>query len=398
MIKMPFNVGKPVKGKNFYNRDSDIKKAIEYIKGNQCFSVTGERRIGKSSLLNHLLSEHIMKNYDLNPNDYIPIYINISKIQGSEIDFLNTIIHRLKDHVSIEIDPDENLIEKEEMRKLFEKYVDHFSSLKKVIILALDEFEMALQSYDNNFQYWLRAILQEKERIIAIIATHEFLRHDIISQYASPLYNIFVNLQLGLFSEEESRIMIIDLFNKGMIELEEVEISQLYQLSGGNPYFIQLIGMQYYQRKRQESKINFKKFKNNMTIETEKQFENYWNNLNRNEQNYLKNLVSGNIQSNNYIENILQKRGFIDGDKVFSDLFVEFINNKINCENNEKEGIFIKIKKIFSKKVLKYLFFSFIIISALIIYFYFNESVYVPLILVIVGVLLTVLCEHLLKS
>lgn len=395
---MPFNVGKPVKGKDFYNRDSDIKKAIEYIKGNQCFSVTGERRIGKSSFLGHLLSENVMKKYELNPNNFILLYINISKIQGCEEDFLNDIIQKLKNYVLVEISPDENPIEKEELRKLFERYVDHFSSLNKVIILALDEFEMALESYDDNFQYWLRAILQEKEKIMAIIASHKFSRHDTTAPTASPLLNIFVNLQLGLFSEEESRKMIIELFKKGGMDLEEAEISQLYRLSGGNPYFIQFIGMHYYERKIQKNKIIFEKFKNGMLIETEQQFESYWNNLNKNEQIYLINLVSKNIESNDYIENILQKRGFIDNNTVFSDLFAEFIKTKIESKKPKKEGIIVKVRKFFNKKVLKCIFFSFIAIAALIIYFYFNESIYVSLIPVAVGALLTVLFEHLLKS
>lgn len=339
-----------------------------------------------------------MKEYELNPNEYIPIYLNVSKFRRSEEDLLNDIINRLKDYVLIEINLDETLIEKEELRKLFEKYVDHLSSLNKVIILAFDEFEVAIESYDDSFQYWLRVILQEKEGIMAIITTHKFSRLDKTSNRASSLLNIFVNLHLGLFSEEESRKMIIDLFKKGGMELDKEEISQLYRLSGGNPCLIQLIGMHYYKEKKSNQKIVFKKFKNNMLVETEQQFESYWNNLNRNEHIYLINLVSNNIKSNDYIKNILQKRGFLDNDAVFSDLFAEFIKTKIESKKPKKEGIIVKIRKIFSKKVLKYIIFSFIAALALIIYFYFNESIYVSLIPVVVGALLTVLFEHLLKS
>jgi hypothetical protein len=398
MITIPFNFSKLVIGKNFYNRVSEIKKAIEYIKGNQCFSIIGEKRIGITSFLFYLLSKNVMKEYELNPNEYIPIYLNVSKFRRSEEDLLNDIINRLKDYVLIEINLDETLIEKEELRKLFEKYVDHLSSLNKVIILAFDEFEVAIESYDDSFQYWLRVILQEKEGIMAIITTHKFSRLDKTSNRASSLLNIFVNLHLGLFSEEESRKMIIDLFKKGGMELDKEEISQLYRLSGGNPCLIQLIGMHYYKEKKSNKKIVFKKFKNNMLVETEQQFESYWNNLNRNEHIYLINLVSNNIKSNDYIKNILQKRGFLDNDAVFSDLFAEFIKTKIESKKPKKEGIIVKIRKIFSKKVLKYIIFSFIAALALIIYFYFNESIYVSLIPVVVGALLTVLFEHLLKS
>lgn len=326
----PFNFGKPVKGKDFYNRKEEIERAIGFIKNLQCFSILGERRIGKTSLLEHVLSREVLEEHGVNPEKTVIVSLNMGSLYKVAKDvFIEALLKQLREHTQIGI-------ESPDIFEVLEEYIKNLVSEGKRVIIALDEFEIVAHVLDEQLSHWLRSIFQT-QNVMGITVSHKTVRYlEKSGGIASPLFNIFANLTLGLFSKEDSEYMIRKMFQRGGIGLKEEEISFLICLSGENPYFIQLVGYHYYEERKRKKGIDNQKFKNNMLYFTKDQFEWYWDNLDDVEKEFL--LRSESTKDRTYYT--LERKGYLMIEnrkiKVFSDLFREFLHMKKKEMSREK--------------------------------------------------------------
>jgi hypothetical protein len=337
MSENPFIFNNPVKGEGFYDREEEIDLAIGFIKTLQSFSVIGERRIGKTSFLLYILSEDTMKKYGIDPEKYIIVHIDMASERNmTKENLIDSIVKKIKGRLHLEIES-ENVFEE------FEIYVDELASKGKNLIIALDEFELT-PILDYHFSYWLRSILQ-RQHVLAITASRITMREITLDGKASPLFNVFGNIFLGLFAEEKTNSMIRKMFEKEKILLREEEISFLTKLSGRNPYLIQFFGYYYYEERKRKEKVACDEFKNKMSHYLKDQFENYLEHLTDKEKDFLfypKKL-------DHPVGRMLERKRFLieeDGKwKIFSELFEDFLQEK-------KESRFQKFLK-YEKKFLK---------------------------------------------
>lgn len=323
MNENPFVYSKPVKGDKFHNRKEEIEIAIESIKSSQSFSVIGERRIGKTSFLIHILSREVLAENNIDPEKYIIVHFNLSSLHKiTEIKFIKAIVERINEKTEIEI-------ESADVFENLEIIVIKLASKDKNLIIALDEFELVAPILDD-ISSWLRSIFQSSN-VVAITASQTTIGEIGPGGDASPLFNIFGNITLGLFSREETEDMIRDMFHKGRQELKEDEVSFLADLSGGNPFLIQLLGFRYYNKK-----MNKDEFENEMLDQAKDVFRGYWKHLTDEEKEFLLNIETSN---NDRVGRNLEKRGFLIGKKgewrIFSPLFQKFLS--IKKEKKEKE-------------------------------------------------------------
>jgi len=348
MSENPFIFGRPVSKENFYNRKEEVMAATGFLKKLQSFSVLGERRIGKTSFLQHILSQDVLRKYGIDPEIHIVINFNMSSLhEVTRDEFIGDIVERIEEQTQIEV-------ETENVFDTLKAYIKKLDLNGKNLIIALDEFEVIAPILNDSFSNWLRFIFQE-QNVMAITASREtILGLEESGGKGSPLYNIFTNLRLGLFSLTETRNMIAKMFRKGGIELEEEEVIFLADLSGGNPYFIQLIGHYYYEKKRKDKKVILSKFRDEMLDHAKDQFRGYWKHLTEEEKKSLFHLESS---KNDQISHNLKLRGFfIEKDqklKVFSPLFHEFIKMKIHRPQREEILVFISLSILFSAVILE---------------------------------------------
>lgn len=316
MNKNPFIFGKPVESNRFYNREEEIETAIGFIKSLQNFSVVGERRIGKTSFLKYLLSRKTLTNYGIDPEQYIAVYCALDSLYEIRRDkLIMTIVEKIEEHIQIEV----------EFVDVFEKFralIENLAINGKNLIIALDELEIIAPLLDD-LSHWLRFIFQSGN-VVVITASQTTVGKLSPDGAASPLFNIFGNLTLGLFSREQTETMIESMFRKGGRKLRKGEISHLADLSGGNPYLIQLIGFFYYKKK-----IDRDKFEGEILDQVNDVFEGYWRHLDEEEREFLLNVETS---DNGQIGHNLEKKGFLfkeDGKwKIFSKIFGEFIAAK----------------------------------------------------------------------
>jgi len=139
------------------------------------------------------------------------------------------------------------------------------------------------------------------------------------------------------------------------MKLDRDEISFLANLSGGNPYLIQVIGF-YYHEDRKHKKVDYDKFENKILEYVKKTFEGYWKHLNEEEREFLFEIETA---TNDQIGYALERKGFIiwNGKKweISSKLFGKFILTKMKKkEKEEKEFEDPKEKQ--KRKLLPWIF------------------------------------------
>jgi len=329
MNKNPFIFGKPVGKGDFYNRREEIEAAIGFIKRLQSFSVIGERRIGKTSFLKNILSREVLQAYGIDIETHVVACLGLSSFHKiSKESLISTIAKRIAEQTHIETNS-ANIFDE------FKTCIKNLASNGKNLIIALDEFEVIAPILVDNFSHWLRFIFQE-ENVVAITASQTTVRElEISGGAASPLFNIFGNIFLGLFGRSETENMILEMFQKGGIGLEEEENTFLADLSGGNPYLIQLLGYYGYEEKKRSRGIIPEKFKESMVFHTNDQFESCWRHLTKDEKKFL---VHAEKSKNNQISNILERKGIICVKKgkieIFSPLFRKFIDIKVKTDRD----------------------------------------------------------------
>ncbi|MBU7015450.1 MAG: ATP-binding protein [Theionarchaea archaeon] len=353
MSENPFNFTRPAQGDNFYNRKEETKRAFGFIRSSQSFSIIGERRIGKTSFLQYILSEGAFKKNDADFREWIIVHLSLGSLfEVSKETLVQTIIKNIEEKIKIGTKSGNVFGELNQcMRELALK--------EKKIIIALDEFEIAENILDYHFSYWLRSVL-EHPNLLAITSSRTTVAEISPNGKASPLFNIFGNLFLDLFSEKEARRMISDLFSRENKNIEQEEISYLTELSGGNPYFIQFLGFNYYEEKKREKKVDQIEFQSKMFGLLKSQFASYWKSLDEKERDFLANPKG----TNNPTGHILKRKGFLIEEKgkwkVFSPLFEKFLQS-------EKEEIMRK----------KYPFAKIMSLSALLMSIFLSLSFFV---------------------
>jgi hypothetical protein len=339
MHENPFNFSKPVRAEGFFSRKEEIETAFGFIKKLQSFSIVGERRIGKTSFMGHILSEDIFRDHGMDPKKHIIIYLNMSDlVKITKETLIGTIVERIGKETKTEI----------ESADIFEKFDVSLRKLAlngKNLIIALDEFETIESILDDHFSHWLRAIFQRPYYML-ITASQKTVGGIEPSSMGSPLFNIFGNLFLGLFTREETENMVREMFKRGNEELDEAAISFLADLSGGNPYLIQLLGFHYYEERRTNKEVDGDKFEDKMLDHLEDQFRGYWRHLSDEEKNFLLKIED---QSDDRVGYVLERKGYLvkkEGKlRIFSPLFKRFVETENSSNDLQLEAKVEKRRK-----------------------------------------------------
>lgn len=325
----PSSVGKSPKREEFYNREEEIDMAIKFLRKLQCFSIIGENGMGRTSFLTHILSREILEKHGIDPERHVIIYLDISGLYEPTKDtFIKTIAENIEKQTGTKI----KSVDISDKLKIL---IENLASNDKNLIIALDEFERIAPFLDDQLSPWLRHVFQ-RPNVVAITASQKTIRElEKSGGSASPLYNIFSKLSLGLISREETESIIYEMFQKEGIKLKKKEISFLSNLSGGNPHIIKLSILHY------DEKMTKNEFKKKIFDQVKDLFEGYWEHLNEEEREFLSHMKSTKDDSTGYN---LETRGFIIKKnakyKIFSPLFEKFVNIKARHPKEKENLIF----------------------------------------------------------
>ena len=334
----------------FYGRKSEVSKIFSRIGSSrpQSVSIVGERRIGKSSLLNYISHPEIRTRYLQTPDDYRFVFIDFQEKRGIDIStFFQSIYAVLLDEskggLALDVQPDYD-----GFKELLTAYDQH--DLK--IIILFDEFESITlnQNFDLEFYSFLRSIANNYDigYIVASGKTLQTLCHSQAISH-SPFFNIFSHLTLTSFSQQESLELITGPSQKFGYSLEYYA-PFVFEIAGYYPFFIQMacaVLFEYVRGNEMLSENTLDSAKEEFLDEAKVHFQQIWDSCDDEERDvFLKLCHHEKIPDpQKYVLKNLTKRGYIKTGKnqslVFSSLFEEFLLARYGSNDTRKKKKFL---------------------------------------------------------
>ena len=247
----PFNYGNPIDDpERFFGRRREVEQIFSRLR-NPAFestSIVGERRTGKTSLLNFVSHPSIAAHYGLDPRTYCFCYIDLQMMDAVEgvSHLYQQILQRLR-----EATPDTEI--KEKIQELLaqetidnydlDAFFDLVDDLDYHVVLLFDEFEhlSTNESIGPEVYYGLRsmaihhnlAYLTASRKDLVDLSRTEDIR-------SSPFFNIFANIWLPPFSTEDVADLLKGLLASTTTQFTDHEIHEVRALSGRHPFFLQM--------------------------------------------------------------------------------------------------------------------------------------------------------------
>ena len=287
----------------FFGRVHELNEIAAFLRGNQSVSIVGPRKIGKTSLLFHLMRPKAGLDLGLGEN-FLLAYLDCEVLgQGKHEEILSQFAGELAVTLDMRELPPEPALERvldRPSRLSFEGAIRKLNRRGLQVVLILDEFERLSTNadLDVNFFNALRsaagryrlAFLTASARPL-IQLTYTGRSQEILS---SPFFNIFAPLFLGFMPEEEAHHLIHEPAQAAGEPLPSEAEGFLYELVGGHPLGLQVAC--FHTLEVLEDGIPWPKaaeeIERRTMIELTPHFQYYWHNITPNEQDTLRRLTS----------------------------------------------------------------------------------------------------------
>lgn len=250
MIANPFTYGNPISDPaRFFGRQREVEQVFSRLRNAEAesSSLVGERRMGKTSLLKYLAHPDVRRDYRLDPDRYIFVYVDLQMIDPSTTP--GRLWQRLVRQMALECQNDTikqmlgdlhdpGTIDTFALADLF----DTIDQQGQHIVLLLDEFENVTENanFGPDFFYGLRSLAIQHNLSLITCSRRELIElcHSEAIR-SSPFFNIFANINLRLLSEDEARQLITNSTRKTGVHFTDQDVEMLLQIAGCHPFFLQ---------------------------------------------------------------------------------------------------------------------------------------------------------------
>lgn len=266
-LRNPFVYGKPVRISDFFNRDETLDRLLEETAVNKMQKdvwITGERQVGKTSLLKYIQSKY--ENYDLKINSYttgeyldvVFLYLN-TQDTGSRDDFYKNLWQCLKNFSDFKIeklrDPVNNFIHAL-------KYL--YSQQKYYVVFLVDEFDACVEKLAVNDPEAAGSFLSELNKLLegsdseftakifgCIFAANNTIE-DLIAKNgirANGSGLMVESIELPWFSKEQFEELARRYLQNHSLQFSERDTDFCFKITQGYPYFVQKLYYMIYKYK-----------------------------------------------------------------------------------------------------------------------------------------------------
>lgn len=248
-VTIPYIIGDPVEGNLFVGREDILRQLEElWVMSPQLQSVVlfGHRRMGKTSILRNVA------NYG--GAQVRVIYVNLQRL--GDISQVGEVLIAISDEIAtaLQLPPPEDKAMLELPERNFERY------LKKVVaeidlqgvIIALDEFEIIEElisagKITSGFMGYLRGLVQMSSKIAFAFAGLHTLE-EMTADYFQPFFASVIPIRVGFLTAGSTRQLLGNPGEDFPLDYHRSALDQIYALTAGQPYLVQLIGFQLVRR------------------------------------------------------------------------------------------------------------------------------------------------------
>jgi len=257
MISNPFTYGNAIRDPaRFYGRRWEVQQIVGRLLSSafESTSVVGERRMGKTSLLNYISHPQVAPTLRLTPDKYLMVYIDFQGLADiTPTRFWQRVLGKMARRLDdAELKESVAQVRVQEEIDLFdlEDLFDIVRDKELKVVLLFDEFEYITQNanFDVDFFAGLRALATHYPVAIVTSTCEELVElchSDDIK--GSPFFNIFGNVVLKPMSGQEVDQLLDGSLQAAPFPLATEERDYLHRLAGRQPMFVQMAGYYLYE-------------------------------------------------------------------------------------------------------------------------------------------------------
>jgi len=260
ILKNPFDISRPATAKMFFGRSRETERMQrELCEGQQGRAILlyGPRRSGKSSICKNFLERCVRPPY------WGALFSLQNFTQHSEAAILGQLAAKICEEFSDQLqmpapgwdqysDGDPQLC----FRRVVQDCIVQLPGSR--LVLALDEFGGAIQSYSNNilaprfFNFW-RELMNEIPQLSLVLALPTSAHNTLRSWKFGNAFSFAEPLPVMFLDTKSAEQLLVDPLRDQNIEVYPTTVALAVKLTGGNPYFMTLIGQQLIDQLNQET-------------------------------------------------------------------------------------------------------------------------------------------------
>jgi hypothetical protein len=245
----PYIVGDPIQGNLFVGREDVVRQLEElWVMGHHLQSVVlyGHRRMGKTSIL--LNARHRLG------TEVKVAYINLLLL-GNSAQGVGEVLMAISDAISEAVGctppADADLLNLP--YRTFERYLKQVEAqLNGGLIVALDEFEkieelIEAEKIPKDFMGYLRGLVQMSSKVAFAFAGLHTLE-EMTADYFQPFFASVIPIHVGFLQPGATRQILANPDEEFPLDYTPEALDQIYALTAGQPYLVQLVGFQLVRR------------------------------------------------------------------------------------------------------------------------------------------------------
>ncbi|MCP4363454.1 MAG: AAA family ATPase [Chloroflexi bacterium] len=318
----------------FYGRKAEINQILGLLRNGQSVSLIGPRRIGKSSLLIHLVWPEVRAKMGLAPPQALFVWIDCQEFGGSPSEEMyEALLDGLMtaaDETGLEVKPSNT----PGTYRSLDRALHQISKQETAVVVLLDEFELLAANKQLTPYFFARLRGLTTKYGLAFLTASQRPLFDITAEeeiLSSPFFNIFVTLPLGLFSEAEARGLLEQRLKESDCHFSPPLIDHLLFLVGPHPFFLHIAGYYAYQTLTQGRPLDndeaFTQLDAAIEMEADSHLNYLWQNLTAEDQ-YALAIADGPIDSLRLLEQQCLLNRTEEGYEYTSEILKRFVRRQ----------------------------------------------------------------------
>jgi hypothetical protein len=283
----------------FFGRTAELNEIAAFLKGNQSVSIVGSRKVGKTSLLFHLMRPTTRAALGLG-DEYLFVYLDCEVLsEGSHDVIFGQLSSEIAEALFERALPEEPTLTDAMARPnrlAFERAVRRLNQRGLRVVLMLDEFERLSTNpnLDVNFFNALRSAAGRYQLVYLTASARPLIQLTYSNQaqsiLSSPFFNIFAPLFLELFPQEIARQLISQPSAASGQPFSAEMQDFIINFAGGHPLALQVACFYAWEEcgKQVELSACLGTIERRSAQELSAHFEYYWHNLSLLEQTALR--------------------------------------------------------------------------------------------------------------
>jgi serine/threonine protein kinase len=324
---------------DFFGRSQEVKRIFARLNATPpgSISIVGERKIGKSSVLNHVYSRRSRQAFLEDPDATVMVFLDLQEEKGMSMQsFVGTLLGIANYELRGRLDVSDCALSLDGVKDL----VQRLDGANYRLAILLDEFEGVTTNPNFSLEFFsfLRflanhynvAYLTSSARDLQVLCHTKEISD-------SPFFNIFSTMRLGVFERSEAEELIrvpSERVGRPLAPFSE----RILEMTGLFPFFIQMAcshAIEYLDEHPQAKEPDFDEIRRRFYDEARLHFRYVWDGMDTHERSTLVRVAQGrNIpDALRHVLTELEARHYVQGaprPKLFADTFDEYVREEAN--------------------------------------------------------------------